>query len=205
MGFLSAFLFTFIRFQHLQKKTHMIQPQTEMQSTRQNQLKIDLKALYKQWPEIRRYLKSKGCPAPDAEDLFQEALVIFCRKKEDPDFILTVEPFHYVRNTCKLLWYNEARRRQKNPQLELSPEVKAQEDDWFQKEMKIVSIEKALATLGRQCQEILQLFYGLGWKMEEIAAKVGLRNDKVAKAQKYRCLQKAKDAVQLQPVTEPQN
>ncbi len=183
----------------------MIQPQTEQQGTRQSQLKNDLKTLYKKWPDIRKYLKSKGCTVLDAEDLFQEALVIFCRKKEDPEFILTVEPFHYVKNTCKLLWYNEARRRQKNPQLELTGDVQVLDDDWFQKEMKIVSIEKALTKLGKQCQEILQLFYGLGWKMEEIAIKTGLRNDKVVKAQKYRCLQKAKEAVQSEAVNEPKN
>lgn len=177
----------------------MIQPQTD--------LKRELKELYKKWPDVRNFLRSKGCPADDAEDLFQEALVIFCRKKEDPEFVLTVEPFHYVKNTCKLLWYNEARRRQKNPGIELSDETAAIEDDWFLKEMKLVSIEKALSTIGKQCQEILQLFYGLGMKMDEIARKTGLRNDKVVKSQKYRCLQKAKDAVQAVPelINEPKN
>lgn len=184
-------LFTFIKFQHLQKSTYMIQSQTE--------LRKELKTLYKQWPDIRKFLKSKGCPATDAEDLFQEALVIFCRKMEDPMFVLSTQPFHYVKNTCKLLWYNEARRRQKNPNLELASDVREMEDDWFEKEYKMLGIEKALTTLGRQCQEILQLFYGLGWKMDAIAVKTGLRNDKVVKAQKYRCLQKAKEAVQAQP------
>ena len=177
----------------------MIQPQTELQRSQRSQLKKDLKVLYKKWPDIRKYLKSKGCSAEDAEDLFQEALVIFCRKKEDPEFNLTVEPFHYVKNTCKLLWYNQARKQQKHPELELTADVQVLEDDWFQKEMKILRIEKAMSTIGRQCQEILQLFYGLGLKMDEIARKTGLRNDKVVKAQKYRCLQKAKDAVQSQP------
>ena len=32
--------------------------------------------------------------------------------------------------------------------------------------------------------------------MADIAVKIGLRSDKVAKAQKYRCLQKAKELVQ---------
>ena len=159
------------------------------------ELKKDLKELYKKWPEIRRYLKSKGCQAMDAEDIFQEALVIFCRKKEDPGFVLSSEPFHYVKSTCKLLWYNEARKKQKNPGIALTPEIQAFEDDWFQKEMKLVSVEKALKRLGKQCQQILQMFYGLGFRMDEIAQEIGLRNDKVAKVQKYRCLQKAKEFI----------
>lgn len=161
-----------------------------------NGLKKDLQALYRKWPEIKRYLKSKGCSAINAEDIFQEALVIFCRKKENPDFLLTVEPFFFVRNTCKLIWYNQARKENKNIHVELNADVQSINDDWFEKEMKLVRIEKALQTLGKQCQEILQLFYGLGWSMLDIAKKTGLRNDKVVKAQKYRCLQKAKEAVQ---------
>jgi hypothetical protein len=39
----------------------------------------------------------------------------------------------------------------------------------------------------------LHLFYGLGLNMLDIAKKIGLRNEKVVKAQKYRCIQKAKE------------
>lgn len=158
-------------------------------------LQKELKILYGKWPDIRRFLKSLNCPQTDAEDIFQEALVLFCRKKSDPDFELTVDAFYYIRNTCKLLWYNEARRRQKDPHFALEADVQQIDDDWFAREMKLAHVERALKTIGEQCQQILQLFYGLGWKMTDIALKTGLRNEKVVKTQKYRCLQKAKDAV----------
>lgn len=153
----------------------------------------ELKQLYKRWPEAKRFLRSLGCNTADAEDLFQEALVIYCRKKESSDFTLTVEPFVYVRNTAKLLWYNQSRKNKVNVHIELENDVKQLDDDWFQKEMKIRLVESALEQLGKQCRELLELFYGLGWNMVDIAKKIGLRNDKVAKAQKYRCLQKAKE------------
>lgn len=156
---------------------------------------LELKQLYKKWPEVKRFLRSLGCNVTDAEDLFQEALVIYCRKKETSDFILTVEPFVYVRNTCKLLWYNQSRKNKSSKFIELENEVQQLDDDWFQKEMKIRTIETAIQQLGKQCRELLELFYGLGWNMVDIAKKIGLRNDKVAKAQKYRCLQKAKENV----------
>lgn len=159
----------------------------------QIEIQSELKLLYRKWPEIKRYLKSFGCKSSDAEDLFQEALLIYCRKKEDPSFVLTTDAFFYVRNTCKLLWYNQARKAGNNPTFELEKDVEEMEDDWFQKEMKLRTIEISMQKLGKQCRDILQLFYGFGWNMTEIAKKVGLRNDKVAKAQKYRCLQKAKD------------
>lgn len=153
----------------------------------------ELKSLYKKWPEIKRFLASIGCQNQDAEDIFQEALIIYTRKKKELDFVLTVEPFYYVKNTCKLLWFNELRKKGKFPQTELSNDVIELESNWFQVELKLKSIEKALDSLGKQCQEILQLFYGLGWNMVDIAAKLGLRNENVVRVQKFRCIQKAKE------------
>lgn len=155
----------------------------------------ELKQLYRKWPDIRKFLKTLGCDSVSAEDIFQEALLIYVRKRESADFELTVEPFFYVRNTCKLLWYNQARKEQKQLSTELPENLEATEDKWFEKEMKIREVESTLGKLGEQCQELLQLFYGLGWNMVDIAKKIGLRNDKVAKAQKYRCLQKAKELI----------
>jgi RNA polymerase sigma factor (sigma-70 family) len=159
----------------------------------EDEIKKQLKELYKKWPEVRRFLSKLGCDASNAEDIFQEALVIFVRKNQDQSFTLTVEPIFYVRNTCKLLWYNQSRKQGKYPTFELDHDVIALNDDWYQKEVQLGIIEKAIEQLGEQCQQILQLFYGAGKAMSEIAKKVGLRNEQVVKAQKYRCLQKAKE------------
>jgi RNA polymerase sigma factor (sigma-70 family) len=174
--------------------------QTLTQRTGQEQ---ELKAIYRRWPDARRYLKTLGCTGTDAEDIFQEALVIYIRKQEQPDFGLTVEPYYYVRNTCKLLWYNQARKQGRQQTFSLETDVAQLEDDWFGKEQRIRTVENTLAKLGPQCQELLQLFYGLGWNMTDIAQKIGLRNDKVAKVQKYRCLQKAKDLVRQDGNADP--
>lgn len=153
----------------------------------------ELKALYKQWPDVRHFMKSMGCNAADAEDIFQEALLIYTRRLNDPTFELTVHPFHYVKNTCKFLWYNQARKEGKTQTGEWKEEYVTEEDEWFQKEMKLRSIENALSKIGKQCQELLRLFYGMGWSMVDVAKKLGMRNDKVAKAQKYRCIHKVKE------------
>jgi RNA polymerase sigma factor (sigma-70 family) len=163
----------------------------------------ELQTLYKKWPDVKRYLRSLGCPSSDAEDIFQEALVIFAHKRTNPQFDLTVEPFHYVKNTCKFLWYNQSRKEAKHRTSELNEHNSEEpEDAWIQKEQQLALIEKALLGIGEKCQQLLQLFYGKGWSMTDIAKKLGLRNDKVAKAQKYRCLEKAKEEVKrLHPDT----
>jgi RNA polymerase sigma factor (sigma-70 family) len=174
--------------------------QTLTERTGQEQ---ELRAIYRRWPDARRYLKTLGCAGTDAEDIFQEALVIYIRKQEQPGFELTVEPYYYVKNTCKLLWYNQARKQGRQQTFTLETDVAQLDDDWFGKEQRMRTIEDALTKLGKQCQEMLQLFYGLGWNMADIAQKIGLRNDKVAKVQKYRCLQKAKDLVRQDGNADP--
>lgn len=159
----------------------------------------ELKQLYRKWPDIKRFMKSLGCDELLAEDLFQEALLIYSRKRSEPDFVLTVEPFFYVKNTCKLLYYNHARKMENKLTSKLEGDVTQLEDSWFEKETKLIQVEKALLQLGEQCREILHLFYNLGWNMVDIAQKIGLRNEKVAKVQKYRCIQKAKEFIQEIP------
>jgi RNA polymerase sigma factor (sigma-70 family) len=155
----------------------------------------ELTLLYSKWPDIKRYLKSIGCGTSNAEDIFQEALVIFIGKVEDTDFELTVAPFHYVKNTCKFLWYNQSRKEQTREKGEFFDAMSEGEDEWIQKELKLQSIESALSQIGKKCQQLLQMFYGLGMSMVDIAKKINLRNDKVAKAQKYRCINKVKEIV----------
>lgn len=162
----------------------------------------ELKCLYKKWPEIKRFLASIGCKNQDAEDIFQEALIIFTRKRKEVDFELTVAPFYYVKNVCKLLWFSELRRKNKLPESELSTDVKEIESNWFQLEIKLKSLEKAMGSIGEKCQEILQLFYGLGWTMADIAVKIGLSNENVVRVQKFRCIQKVKDLADANLVLE---
>lgn len=157
----------------------------------------ELKTLYKKWPDIRRFMKTLGCSTTNAEDIFQEALLIYTRRCSSDDFELTVEPYHYVKSTCKLLWYNQSRKEGKRNTDQEFDDFQDEQDDWMQKEMRLQRIEHAISKIGQQCQELLKLFYGKGWNMSDIAQKMGLRNDKVAKAQKYRCINKVKEEVSL--------
>jgi RNA polymerase sigma factor (sigma-70 family) len=164
----------------------------------QQEVNEELKALYKKWPDVHRYLKALGCKTADAEDIFQEALLIYARKNEGTEFNLTVAPFHYIKNTCKYIWYNQARKERKHPTVELEDFTEFIDDDWFQKELKLKQIENAISHIGEKCQLLLKLFYGLGMSMADIAKKLDFRNDKVAKAQKYRCIHSVKEIVQNQ-------
>lgn len=160
------------------------------------EVKKELSVLYKHFPEVKRLLRSFGCDGITAEDIFQEALIIYLRRKNNPDFEFQLDPIHFIKQTCKLLWFNLARKEQKQGTQTLEFDVADVSDSWMEKEMQYNQLEAALSKIGKQCKELLHLFYGLGWNMADIAKKLEFRSDKVAKAQKYRCIQKAKELVQ---------
>jgi|SRR5690554_195231 len=174
-------MFTFYISQHLLVKNIIMDQKTH---------KKELTRLYKKWPDIRRYLRSKGCLPTDAEDIFQEALIIYTRKCQEKDFQLDVEAFHFVKGICKFLWYNQSRKNK--PKTEEIAKLNI-EEDWLQKELQFIKMEVIINSIGEKCKELLTSFYGLGLSMTKIAKNLGFRNEKVAKSQKYRCLQKAKE------------
>ncbi len=162
----------------------------------QHSIQKEINLLYKQFKEVKGLLRTLGCDSVTAEDIFQEALIIYLRRKEEPGFEFTQDPIYYIKNTCKYLWFSQSRKAQKMPSSDLSEDIGEAESNWIEKEIHFKALEKALTRIDEKCRELLHLFYGLGWNMVDIAKKIGLRNDKVAKAQKYRCIQKAKELVQ---------
>lgn len=166
-----------------------------MNPINQQELKKEILRLYKYRNEVKKLLASMGCPSELAEDLFQEALIIFLERKRQETFQFSLDPIHYIKQTCKFLWYSEARKQQRQQEQSLQIDLANDEQEWVEKEQKMRLLEAAFNELGNQCKELLQLFYGLGKSMVEIAKKLNFRNEKVAKAQKYRCIQKAKELV----------
>ncbi len=174
-------------------------------------LETEIKILYKNWPKVRIFLKTKGCGSTQAEDIFQEALLVFVRKREQNNFEAgSKEALYHFMNIAKFLWYNENRKKGLNT-VEFSNESASgpnqhsninndysgdpEIETFINEEKKYQLMEEAISKIGAKCQQILKAFYGLGMKMSEIAKKFDLRNEAVAKVQKYRCLTKAKEII----------
>lgn len=53
--------------------------------------------------------------------------------------------------------------------------------------------EKVVAELKDRCRELLLLFYEGGLKLKDIATRMGYSSENVAKNQKYKCLEAARN------------
>lgn len=168
---------------------------TLINSIRENKYDKQLTRLYRYLPAVEKFVKANGGTQQDARDLFQEALIIFCRKAKAPDFQLTSTVDTYLYSICKYMWKDELKKRNKqvlsdnNQHWQELPET----SDWVTAESKFQLAEKAIAQLGKRCIELLESFYVKAMNMRQIASKMGFSSDRVAKNQKYKCLEKARE------------
>ncbi|MBL1233136.1 MAG: sigma-70 family RNA polymerase sigma factor [Flavobacteriales bacterium] len=152
--------------------------------------------LYKNYPQVEKLILSKGGSKEDAKDVFQEALIIFYEKVRNTDFKLTAAIGTYLYSVSRFLWKDEFIKRKGQQTVDLSFEFTSEEEMELQKaierEAKFKQIESVLTQLGDKCLRLLKLFYYEGLSMKIIASKVGLKSEKIAKNQKYKCLERAK-------------
>jgi RNA polymerase sigma factor (sigma-70 family) len=156
--------------------------------------------LYKSYPKVHKLIISKGGSNEDAKDIFQEALIIFYEKARQKDFQLTAAISTYLYSVCRFLWKDQLVKKKGNPTAEFSSNLSSADETELQevlkKEEQFIKMETVLNQIGEKCLELLQLFYYKGLRMKEIASKLGLKSEKIAKNQKYKCLERAKQKVQ---------
>lgn len=167
-----------------------------------------LSRLYRSLPKIERLIASKGGSKQDAQDVFQEALIVLCRKVRNEEFELSASLDTYLYSVCRFLWKNQTKKRGiqtvDGGESAFDAEHESSLEEALKKESKFQVLEQVLSDLGERCLQLLQLFYFRGLSMKGIASKMQFSSENAAKTQKYKCIERAKRMVQAQQV-EPQN
>ncbi len=142
---------------------------------------------------VEYFVKGNSGNAQDAEDIFQETMLVLFDKARYEQFTLscTVKTFIYsvARNTwLKKLRDNRIKISVKD--FERYDDIAVEEDNTENDKQQ--QVKTAMEQLGEGCRKILLLFYYQKKRMEEIAAELGYTNADNAKNQKYKCLQQLK-------------
>jgi RNA polymerase sigma factor (sigma-70 family) len=150
---------------------------------------------------------ANGGSENDAEDVFQEALIILVRKVNTPEFKLTAQLSTYLFSVCRFVWKDEQRKQGRLVTEELTTDVTPieQQDlaDAIALESHAKLAERVLDELKERCRELLLLFYHGRMKLQDIAIKMGYNSENTAKNQKYKCLEAAKSRLkELQQATQ---
>lgn len=157
---------------------------------RHNRYQKALNGLYQALPLTKKYIQTNSGNADDAKDIFQDALVALYKKIQERNFALSVPLKTYLLAIVRNLWMAELRRRNKWP---LTTEMADIADEAPAGDDKSGFAAAAFNLLGEKCRQLLILFYFKKKSFREISASLAFGDEKTAKNQKYRCLQKAKE------------
>ena len=116
--------------------------------------------LYKEFPKFKGYVINQGGKKEQAEDIFQEALLVLFKKVNTADFELTNTLNTYLFNTAKYMWWRVNKEKRKTElSLDLPFTDEQELEEAILKETKLLKAEKALLILGEKCKQILEAFY----------------------------------------------
>jgi len=136
----------------------------------------------------------------DANDVFQEALLVIYNKIKDEDFTLSASIETYLFTVAKNQWYK--RFRDNKDELKLDDEdslVESIDDTDFYTILtdseRAKTIAKLIDQLGPTCRNLLTFFYYEKMNMKEIADTLNFKDANSAKSKKAKCISKLKNIV----------
>ncbi len=160
------------------------------------------KLLFREYyPTIKSFILSNNGTVRDAEDIFQDSLIIFYKKIRSGQLELTCALKTYIYSICKYLWFNKIRKK-KELELEEGEDFILIEESHLEVLMKTERgelVADLFGRLGTECQSILILFYYEHRRMKEIAKELKLVSEQVAKNKKSKCMKKLKAIVLESP------
>jgi len=157
---------------------------------RNNKYQKAVNGLYDVLSAVKKYIRSNSGTTDDAEDIFQDSLVVLYKNVQSESFTLTVPLKTYLLAIVKNLWLQELRRRNKMPVTSDEAEIP---DVIFSEDENFDIAKAAFNLLGEKCRELLILFYFKKKSYKQLASFLQFGGERTAKNQKYRCLQKAKE------------
>lgn len=174
-----------------------------MTTLTEQELMIQLKAgdryaaavVYRQYfPMVAAYVQQNNGHAADAEDVFQEVMLVLVQKIQAPDFILTSSLKTFLYAIARNCWCKRLRdNRLLLPGAEELPEETGM-PDFFQEPPAAAQVQGWLERITDNCKRIIKALFFYQQPMALLAKKMGWKNKHTADNQKYKCLQQLRKA-----------
>lgn len=140
--------------------------------------------LYKLYfPSIASYIKQNKWNSEDAEDIFQEAIIVLLQKVRQPDFVLTSALKIYLYAIAKNLWLKRLRTNKLIAVDELEHYQIQSETFFFEPEPEKSKEEKVSSWLTKitdNCLRILKAIFYYQEPMDSLIKKMGWKNKHTA-------------------------
>jgi RNA polymerase sigma factor (sigma-70 family) len=157
--------------------------------------------IYKQsYAQVRFFVTSNNGDTMDAEDVFQDTIVLIYKNIDSAHFSLTCSFSTYLFSICRHLWLQKLNRKMKNTSIEDYMATSEPEEEFEQMQDHLVDSEKFrlfqkyFNKLNNSEQKILNLYMNKTHG-KEIAKIMGYKSDKYAKYRKYVVKEKLKNMI----------
>jgi RNA polymerase sigma factor (sigma-70 family) len=142
------------------------------------------------YPMVRELVVRNHGKADEAKDVFQEAMVILFRKSRDEEFKLHSSFTNYLYTIARFIWLNILKRKKffstKITDFIRPIEVESEDILDIEVSMERKVFQHYFARLGKDCREILTLFYH-EMSFREIALKLGKSSEEYVRKRKHDC------------------
>ena len=141
---------------------------------------------------VRQLIINNNGSDDDAEDVFQEALIIiFKRLKDEGELELTSAFGTYIYSVARLIWLKKLRELRKMDITELNKEmeeyIEFEEPPPVQdKDFRMAVYQRNLLLIPDDCQQILRLT-AQNVKSKDIADKLGFRSESYVRKRRHFC------------------
>jgi RNA polymerase sigma factor (sigma-70 family) len=161
--------------------------------------------IYKEFfPLIRFLVTENGGSDEDAEDIFQDGIIIIYNKISLNQFILTSSFKTYMYSVCRNLWLQKLNKRKAifDKLSDVEEYIDLPKDTLHEAGIEEIEMHRIIQihflSLADDCQKVLRLFIK-NIPLREIAAIMGFKTENYAKTRKYLCKEDLKKRIADDP------
>ncbi len=153
-------------------------------------------SLYKLYfPSVRAYITQNKGNDEDAQDIFQETIIVLLQKVRQPNFVLTSSLKTYLYAIAKNTWLKRLRNNRQISVEEFEEYQNTGEsfaDEITPEKTKEEKVQTWFTRITDNCKQILQAIFFYRVPMENLMEKMGWKNKHTAATQQYKCIQQVK-------------
>jgi RNA polymerase sigma factor (sigma-70 family) len=154
---------------------------------------VVLQFIYKNfYSKINFFIKKNSGDDDDANDIFQEAIIIIYRKLKANELVLDCSFETYLYSVSRFLWLKQLEKRKLEKE-KIKDNHEYNDDIYDNGLEKVVDLNERyrlyqshFVNLGKDCQKILQLYFDKV-PLKNIAQIMGFKSEKYAKKRKFKC------------------
>ena len=144
-----------------------------------------------EYPKIRDYVIQNSGSIADAQDIFQDGVVVLLEKVKTPEFEFTCKVGTYLYSCCRNLWLKQLRKTNREINSEYYEIYDVEDVSLLEEpENHLEKLAPILAKLSESCIKLFKAFYYECKTWDVIADEFGYTSTNSAKNQKYKCLKK---------------